>query len=80
MSVLSIREDGRCIYIHRKSRDGVMVSTSARNAVGPWFDSRLRSDRFLYVSFVCLFTFLHRASLYFSFNSPMQSIHKSNNK
>ena len=32
-----------------------MVSTSARNAGGPWFDSRSRHDRFLYANCVCLY-------------------------
>ena len=30
-----------------------MVSTSARNVGGPWFDSRSRHDRFLYANSVC---------------------------
>ena len=30
-----------------------MVSTSARNAGGPWFDSRSRHDRLLYANYVC---------------------------
>ena len=34
-----------------------MVSTSARNAGGPWFDSRSRHDRFLYANSVCLYTY-----------------------
>ena len=42
-----------------------MVSTSARNAGGPWFDSRSRSDRFLYANSVCLYNFLYRAVLCF---------------
>ena len=36
-----------------------MVSTSARNAGGPWFDSRSRHDRFLYANSVCLYI-LHK--------------------
>ena len=44
------------VYIQRrKSRDGVMVNTLAQIARGPWFDFRLWSDRFLYVSFICLY-------------------------
>ena len=35
-----------------------MVSTSARNAGGPWFDSRSRHDRFLYANSVCLYILL----------------------
>ena len=42
-----------------------MVSTSARNAGGPWFDSRSRHDRFLYANSVCLCNFLYRAVLCF---------------
>ena len=42
-----------------------MVSTSARNAGGPWFDSRSRHDRLLYANSVCLYNFLHRGILYF---------------
>ena len=42
-----------------------MVSTSARNAGGPWFDSRSRNDRFLYANSVCLHNFLYRAVLCF---------------
>ena len=38
-----------------------MVSTSARNAGGPWFDSRSRHDRFLYADSVCLYNFLYVA-------------------
>ena len=48
-----------------KSIGGVMVSTSARNAGGPWFDSRSRHDRFLYANSVCLYNFLYRAVLCF---------------
>ena len=33
-----------------EDRGGVMVSTSARNAGGPWFDSRSRHDRLLCAS------------------------------
>ena len=36
-----------------------MVSTSARNAGGPWFDSRSRSDRFLYANSVCLYIYIY---------------------
>ena len=42
-----------CLNWRTKSEDrgGVgMVSTSARNAGGPWFDSRSRNDRFLYAN------------------------------
>ena len=42
-----------------------MVSTSARNAGGPWFDSRSRHDRFLYANSVCLCNVLYRAVLCF---------------
>ena len=42
-----------------------MVSTSARNAGGPWFDSRSRHDRLLYANSVCLYNFLYRGILYF---------------
>ena len=42
-----------------------MVSTSARNAGGPWFDSRSRHDRFLYANSVYLCNFLYRAVLCF---------------
>ena len=42
-----------------------MVSTSARNAGGPWFDSRSRHDRFLYANSVCLCNFLYGAVLCF---------------
>ena len=42
-----------------------MVSTSARNAGGPWFDSRSRHDRFLYANSVCLSNSLYRAVLCF---------------
>ena len=42
-----------------------MVSTSARNAGGPWFDYRSRHDRFLYANSVCLYNFLYRAVLCF---------------
>ena len=39
----------------RKSRDGVVVSSSARQAGGgPWFDSRSRRDRFFNANF-CFF-------------------------
>ena len=55
------------------------MATLVRITRGPWFDSRLRNDRFFYVNFICLFNFLHRASLCFSYNSPMQSINKSIN-
>ena len=34
-----------------------MVSTSARNAGGPWFDSRSRHDRLLYANSVCLYIY-----------------------
>ena len=67
-----------------------MVSTLARLARGPGFDSRLQSVRFFYVNFICLFNFLHRASfcfvVYFIFIyafsyftiSKFQSIHYNN--
>ena len=38
----------------QKGRDGVMVNTSASNAGGPWLDSWLQGDQFLYVTFTCL--------------------------
>ena len=34
-----------------------MVCTSARNAGGPWFDSRSRHDRLLYANSVCLYIY-----------------------
>ena len=34
-----------------------MVSTSARNAGGQWFDSRSRHDRLLYANSVCLYIY-----------------------
>ena len=40
-----------------------MVRTSARNAGGPWFDSRSRNDRFLYANSVCLYIYLEILSL-----------------
>ena len=46
--------DGVIGVQRRKSRDGAMVSTLARIARGSWFDSRLQSDRFFYVNFICL--------------------------
>ena len=39
-----------------------MVTTSARNAGGPWFDSRSQKDQFLYANSVCLYNFLYRAN------------------
>ena len=42
-----------------------MVSTSARNAGGPWFDSRSGHDRFCASVSTGLFTFQHRAALNF---------------
>ena len=42
-----------------------MVSTSARNAGGPWFDSRSQNDRVLYANSVCLYNFLYGAVLCF---------------
>ena len=36
-----------------------MVSTSARNAGGPWFDSRSRHDRLLYANSVCLYIYIY---------------------
>ena len=35
-----------------------MVSTSARNAGDPWFDSRSRHDRLLYANSVCLYIYI----------------------
>ena len=35
-----------------------MVSTSARNAGGPWFDSRSRQDRFFYAFSIFIYNFL----------------------
>ena len=43
-----------------------MVSTSARKAGDPWFDSRSGHDRFCASVSICLFNFLHRASLNFN--------------
>ena len=61
-SAATVNNDVRFINVkigvqRRKSRDGVMVSTSARQAGGPWFDSRSRRDRFLnaYLCFFILF-------------------------
>ena len=48
-----------------EGRGGVMVSTSARKAGDPWFDSRSGHDRFCASVSICLFNFLHRASLNF---------------
>ena len=39
-----------------------MVSTSARNAGDPWFDSRSRHDRLLYANSVCLYIYLGLAT------------------
>ena len=36
-----------------------MVSTSARNAGDPWFDSRSRHDRLLYANSVCLYIYIY---------------------
>ena len=41
----------------------VMVGTLTRIAKGPWFDSQLQSDRFLYVIFIL---FVHFPALCFS--------------
>ena len=40
------------------SRGGAMVSTSARNAGDPWFESRSWYDRFLYVN-IHLFIYIY---------------------
>ena len=40
-----------------------MVSTSARSAGGPWFDSRSRHDRLLYANSVCLYIYVEILSL-----------------
>ena len=40
------------------SRGGAMVSTSARNAGDPWFESRSWYDRFLYVN-IYLFIYIY---------------------
>ena len=45
------------------SRGGAMVSTSARNAGDPWFESRSWYDRFLYVN-IHLFIYIY---IYISF-------------
>ena len=45
------------------SRGGVMVSTSARNAGDPWFESRSWYDRFLYVNihlFIYIYIYISR--------------------
>ena len=57
-----------------------MVSTTARNAGGPWFDSRSRHDRLLYANSVCLCNFLYRGILcLLQYLFPMQwSVYKSN--
>ena len=57
-----------------------MVSTSARKAGDPWFDSRSGHDLFCASVSICLVNFLHRTSLKFSSNNPMQRIGRSNNK
>ena len=43
-----------------------MVSTFAQIAGDPWFDSRSGHDRFCASVSICLFNFLHRASLNFN--------------
>ena len=48
----------RHIYIYIYSRGGAMVSTSARNAGDPWFESRSWYDRFLYVN-IHLFIYIY---------------------
>ena len=62
-SVATVNNDVRFINIkigvqRRKSRDGVVVSTSARQAGGPWFDSRSRRDRFLNAN-LCLYIYIY---------------------
>ena len=44
------------------SRGGTMVSTSARNAGDPWFESRSWYDRFLYFNihlfiYICIYVY-----------------------
>ena len=36
-----------------------MVSTSARNAGGPWFDSRSRHDRLFYANSIYIYIDFH---------------------
>ena len=36
-----------------------MVSTSVRNAGGPWFDSRSRHDRFLFANSVYIYIYIY---------------------
>ena len=40
------------------SRGGAMVSTSARNAGDPWFESRSCYDRFCKSIFICLYIYI----------------------
>ena len=50
------------------SRSGAMVSTSARNAGDPWFESRSWYDRFLYdiyISFVVISSFKFISYIYY---------------
>ena len=48
------------IYIYTKSegRGGVLVSTSAQKAGGPWFDSRSGHDRFCVSVSICLYIYI----------------------
>ena len=48
-----------------------MVSTSARNAGGPWFDSRSRHDRLLYANSVCLYIYIY-IFIYITYSSYMK--------
>ena len=36
-----------------------MVSTSAWNAGGPWFDSQARHDLLLYANYACLYIYIY---------------------
>ena len=46
-------------------RGSVMVNTSAQKARDLWLDSRSGHDQFCAPVSICLFNFLHRASLNF---------------
>ena len=55
-----MRDDAHMLKLAYKiwSRGGAMVSTSARNAGDPWFESRSWYDRFLYVNIVIIHLFI----------------------
>ena len=50
-----------------------MVSTSARNAGGPWFDSRSRHNRLLYDNSVCLYIYKRESNRVLSMNANHHS-------